>query len=89
MPEPALLFQRSAPLALIVWCTTEACSRPRPRPPFIDVPCILFLPSEDFEEAAKLCRVALKGTACTDVAAMSKLAALLGRNGMSDTVIAT
>ncbi|CAM9862822.1 unnamed protein product [Ectocarpus sp. 4 AP-2014] len=43
----------------------------------------------DFEEAAKLCRAVLKGTACTDVAAVSNLAALLGRNGMSDTVIAT
>ncbi|CAN0115383.1 unnamed protein product, partial [Ectocarpus fasciculatus] len=43
----------------------------------------------DCEEAAKLCRMALKATACTDVAAMSNVAALLGRNGLSDTVIAT
>ncbi|CAM9800593.1 unnamed protein product, partial [Scytosiphon promiscuus] len=43
----------------------------------------------DFEEAADLCASVLKGTSCTDVAALSNLAALLGRKGMPDKVVTT
>lgn len=43
----------------------------------------------DFEEAAALCSSALRGTSCTDVAALSSVAALLGRKEMSDAVQTT
>ena len=40
----------------------------------------------DYDEAARHCQSALRGT-CKDVGAMSDLAALLGRNGRSSKSI--
>lgn len=47
---------------------------------------LIVLRRSDYDEAAKHCQSALRGK-CTDVEAMSDLAALLGRNGRSGKAI--
>ncbi len=66
-------------------CTPPALTRPFH--PLIDT--VWLFVRQDFGEAVKLGKSALKGGACTDVDAMSRLAALLGKTGMPEAAIQT